>query len=177
MPNRGSLIIGGLFIFFGLLFLVGEIFDVNVWAVCWPLGLIFLGLWVALRPQLVGPGTNLRFKLLGDVHRTGVWQPTDEEIWLGVGDIDLDLTQAELAMGETSLRLIGFVSSVELVAPKDVGVLISSTGFLTDAKVLDRKHETFFATYRATSENYDTAERKVRLELNYFVVDLKVKQV
>jgi len=119
----------------------------------------------------------LHFKLLGDVHRAGDGQVRDEEIWLGVGDIDLDLTDADFPTGETTLRFFGFVSSVALLIPEDVGVSIASTGFLTDAKVLDRTQETFFATFRARSDSYEAAERKVRLELTFFVVDLKVKQV
>ena len=66
MHNKGQIFIGILIILIGLMSLIGSIFDVDVGAFCWPIGLIALGVWLLLRPQLVSPGTAVRLKLLGD---------------------------------------------------------------------------------------------------------------
>jgi len=177
MRNQGQVFLGILIIFIGLMFLIGNVFNVNVWIFCWPLGLILLGVWLLLRPQLVSPDTAVRQKLLGDIHRDGVWQVTNEEIWIGVGDVDLDMTSADIPMGETTIRIFGFVGDVDLLVPKDVGVSVSSTSFVTDAKVLSQREDGLLAPVHVVSDNYETAERRVRLEMTSFVANLRVKQI
>jgi len=177
MRNRGQLFIGILLTLIGLMFLVGDLFDVNVWAFCWPVGLILLGVWLLLRPQLVSSDTAVRQKILGDIHRDGVWQVANEEIWIGVGDVDLDMTSADIPTGETRLRVFGFVGDVDVLVPEGVGVSVSSMAFVTDARVLGQKRDSFLAPVHLTSDDYETAERKIRLETTFFVGDLKVKQV
>ena len=177
MRNQGQLFIGIVLVLVGLMFLIGHLFDINVWAFCWPLGLILLGVWLLLRPQLVSSDTAVRQRLLGDIHRDGVWQVADEEIWIGVGDVDLDMTSADIPVGETRLRVFGFVGDVDVLVPAGVGVSVSSTAFVTDARVLGQKRDRFLAPLHLASEDYETAERKVRLETTFFVVGLKVKRV
>jgi hypothetical protein len=57
--NRTSLVFGGLLIGLGVLFLIGEIFRVNVWEYAWPMfilipGLIFFGITVSGGPSSAG---------------------------------------------------------------------------------------------------------------------------
>lgn len=175
MRNQGQLFFGGLFIFFGLLFLIGTVFSINIWAFCWPIGLILLGVWILLRPQL-SPGTPVRMTPLGSVRRDGVWRVASEEHWIFVGDASFDLTRAEIPAGESTLRLFGFVNDVTLIVPQSVGVAVSSTAFVTDSNVLGQKEETFVMPYTFTSDDYASAERKVRLEATCFVASMKVKR-
>jgi lia operon protein LiaF len=175
MRNQGQLIFGGLLIFFGLLFLFGTLFRINVWAFCWPIGLILLGVWILLRPQL-SPGTPVRVTPLGDIRRDGTWRVANEEHWILVGDADFDLTHADIPAGETTLRLFGFVCDVSLMVPQGVGVAVSSTAFVTDLKILGHQEENFVMPYTFTSDDYATAERKVRLEVTFFVASIKVKR-
>jgi len=177
MRNQGQLFIGALLVLIGLMFLLGNLFGVNVWALCGPLGLILLGVWIVLRPHLVGSGTTTRFKLLGDIHRDGAWQVANQEIWIGVGEVDLDLTRADIPEGETKLRVFGFAGDVEVLVPEEVAVSVFSMAFVTDGKVLDRREEGILAPVHATSDDYETAGRKLRLETTFFVVDLKVRRV
>ena len=176
MRNRGQLFIGIVLILVGLVFLIGHLFDVNVWAL-WPLGLILLGVWLLLRPRLITSDVVVRQRLLGDIHRDGVWQVADEEIWIGVGDVELDMTRADIPVGETRLRVFGFVGDVDVFVPAGVGVSVSSTAFVTDGRVLGQKRDRFLSTLHLASEDYETAERKIGLETTFFVVDLRVKQI
>ena len=43
MRNQGQVIFGILIILIGLMFLFGNLFDVNVGALCFPVGLILVG--------------------------------------------------------------------------------------------------------------------------------------
>ncbi len=177
MRNKGQIYIGAAFIVAGLMFLLGTVLGINVWALCWSLGLILLGVWLLLRPQLVGPGTAVRQRLLGDIERDGAWQVTDEEFWIGVGEIDLDMTGAEIPIGETRLRVYGFVADVDLRVPQDVGLSVVSTAFVTASRVPGKKRDDFLVPFHYTSDDYETAERKVRLEVTAFVADVKLRRV
>ena len=177
MRNKWQIFIGGTITLIGLMSLVGTIFKVDIGAFCFPMGLILLGLFLLLRPQLIGPDTSAQLKLLGDVRRYGDWQVSDEEIWVGVGDVRLDMTDANIPAGETLIRLFGFVGDVRLLVPESIGVSVSSTSFVTDARVLGQRRDSFLTPIHFASKGYETAEHKVRLEMNYFVGNLRVRQV
>lgn len=174
MRNQGQLFLGGLLIFLGLLFLVGTLFRINVWAFCWPIGLILLGGWILLRPQMVAPGTSVHVTPLGSIVRVGSWRVANEEFWLFVGDAKFDLTQADIPTGESTLRLFGFVGDVVLTIPTGVGVAVASTAFVNDLKILGRHEESFIMPFNFASDDYASAERKVRLEVTHFVASVKV---
>ena len=112
MRNQGRVVAGIAFIGIGLLFLVGTVFRVDVWAFCLPIGLIVAGAWLLLRPSMVGPDTRVQQKVLGDIRRKGAWDVVDEEIWLGVGDVRLDLTEATIPTSESRIQVFGLVGSV-----------------------------------------------------------------
>jgi len=176
MRDKWHIYIGGAITLIGLMFLIGSIFKVDVGAFCFPVGLILLGVFLLLRPQLVGPDTSVQLRLLGDVRRSGNWQVAEEEIWIGVGNVKLDMTEADIPVGETRIRVFGFVGDVRLLVPEEVGVSVSSESFFTDARVLGRKRDSFLAPMHFASENYETAERKVLLETSRFVGNLRVTQ-
>ena len=176
MQNRGQIIIGAAVILLGLLLLIGNLLDVDIGALCWPAGLILLGIWFLVRPQLVGPDTALRMRIFGPIRRVGVWQVTEQELWLFVGDVILDLAQAQVPVGETPIRVFAFVGNIRLYAPEDVGVAVSSIAFVTDARMLGQKRERFLAPAELVSDGYEAAERKVRLEAMGFVNDIRVRR-
>jgi hypothetical protein len=176
MRNQGQIFLGGLLIFLGILFLFGTVFRINIGAFCWPSGLILLGGWILLRPRMVAPGTPVHVTLLGSIRREGSWRVASEEFWLLVGDAKFDMTQADIPAGETTLRLFGFVGDAALTVPPGVGIAVSSTAFVTDLKILGRQNESFVMPYSFTSDDYATAERKVRLEVTHFVVSVRVNR-
>ena len=176
MRNQGRVVAGIAFIGIGLLFLVGTVFRVDVWAFCLPIGLIVAGAWLLLRPSMVGPDTRVQQKVLGDIRRKGAWDVVDEEIWLGVGDVRLDLTEATIPTGESRIQVFGLVGSVALIVPQGIGVSVSSWAFVTDGKVFGKKEESFVTPLNVESEDYPTAERRVQLETYFFVNDLTVKR-
>jgi hypothetical protein len=176
MRNQGQVFIGITIIVLGLVFLIGGLLNIDTGILCMPTVLILLGVWLLLRPWVAGPDTARRMALLGPVRRDGAWQVADEEIWLFVGDVNLDVTQAQIPLGETRIRVFAFVGTIRLIVPEGVGVAIASTAFVTDANMLGRKRESFLMTTYITSDGYETAERKIRLEPTFFVADVKVKR-
>jgi len=177
MRNRGPLFIGSLLVIFGLVLLLGNLFQINVWELCWPTGLILVGVWLLLRPRFALPGTFVNIRFLSDDKRYGVWQVGNEEIWSFIGDVRLDMTQATIPPGETTFHIYGFIGDVDVIVPKEVGLSVSSSAFVTSAKINGRKGDSFLAPVTHASENYASVERKVRLETYFFIADLNAKQV
>jgi lia operon protein LiaF len=160
----------------GVVFLLGTVFRVNVWAFCWPIGLIAIGVWLLIRPSMVSPGTRIEQKVLGDVQRNGAWDVVDEEFWIGVGNLRLDMAKAAIPTGKTQIRAFGLVGDVDLIVPQGVGVSVSSWAFVTDGTVFGKKGQSFVAPFQVASEGYERAERKLQVETFFFVSDLMIKR-
>ena len=174
--RRPQVVMGTAILIFGLLLLIGNLTGIDICAYLFPLILIGIGIWIVTRPALFAGGRNTRIQVIGDIRRRGQWTVRDQDFWCGVGDIRLDLTEATLPEGETTLRFYGFVNDVTLIVPGTVGVSVLSTSFLTTARVLGDKQDYFLTPYETETQRYTTATRRLRVELVYFVVDLKVRE-
>ena len=177
MRNRGPLFIDSLLVVFGIVLLLGNLFQINVWKLCWPTGLILVGVWLLLRPRFALPGTFVNIRFIADDKRYGTWQVGNEEIWSFIGDVRLDMTQANIPPGETTYQMYGFIGDLDILVPKDVGFSISSTAFLTSARINGRKSDSFLVPATYASENYASVERKIRLESYFFIADVDARQV
>ena len=176
MDRRWLLGIGVLVILYGLFLLLGELFNFNGWAFFFPLLLIALGVWLILRPRMLGPHGQIQTRLLGDIDRTGDWQVVTEEIWLAIGDIHMDFTHARVPEGETILTVFGFVNDLKLIVPEGVGIGLHCSAFVSDVKMYGEKETTIFMPMDRNSDDYATCSRKVLIRTNHFVVDIKVKR-
>jgi lia operon protein LiaF len=174
MRNQGQVLIGIVVILFGLMILISNLFEVDVGLWCWPMALISLGIWLLLRPRFVSPDTSVQARVFGPIRRSGAWQVTNEEIWLFVGDIRLDLTQAEIPSGKTQIRVFALVGDVRLHVPEGVGVSVSSTAFVTEVNLFGKKRQSFVMTTHLSGDDYETAEYKVDLETTCLVADVKL---
>lgn len=176
MRDKGSLVVGVVLIGLGIMFLLSIWLRINLWGFFWPGLLIVLGVVILARSRTVASGTRSDFVLLGDVRRSGEEPIANEDVWMGIGDVDLDLTRAAIPAGETSFRVQGLIGDVTLFMPAGVGLSINASGLITDAKVLGQQQDVFLNSYRYTSDDYATAERKIRLETTFLIHDVKVKQ-
>ena len=174
--NRTVLLAGLALVIGGALLLAGNLFDFNAWTLCWPIALIALGVWFVMRPARMLPGAMSTFRFIGDFQRTGPWRVTDEEISHFVGDVVLDMAQAEIVPGETHLQINGFVGDVTLLVPAGVGVSLGVSSFVSDVNFFGQRHSAIFTPADLATPNYSTAERRLRVQCNYFVMDIRVRQ-
>ena len=177
MRNRGFVIAGGLLILWGILILLSELLNVDFSTICWPVALILVGVYLLVRPRMVIGKARVNFSPLNNTRRSGPWQVFSEEIYTLVGNTHLDLTQSEVQPGETVLRVFGFVGDVRLHLPPDLAFSVSSWAFVNDSKILGQKYERFISPLEYSSPGYENAEKKIRLETYFFVVDLDIYQV
>lgn len=176
MRNQGQIFAGVAIILIGVILALGVLLDVDLGFLCWPVGFILLGVWLLLRPWMVSADTAIRFKLLGDFRRSGEWEVGNEEFWLGIGDVRLDMAEASIPPGETTLRFFGFVGDVRLYVPQGIGLSVSSTAFITDARILGVKRESVFGSFHWASDGFEMAERRIRLELVYFISSPRIER-
>jgi len=177
MENKGRLVFGGGLILLGLILLIGVLTNIDIWTFFWPIFLIGLGLWLIFRPSFLKERGGLIFRPLADIKRNGEWVVDDQEIWIFVGDVDLDLTRAIFPSDEAKIRIFGFVGEVNLLVPEKVGVTVNSNAFVTDAKVLGEEVDNIFVPYSWSSRNYLLSEHRLALETNMFVASIKVNQL
>ncbi|HEX2980275.1 MAG TPA: cell wall-active antibiotics response protein LiaF [Anaerolineaceae bacterium] len=171
--NRGQLIFGGILVLLGVLFLISTVFRIDFGVICWPVFLIGLGVWLLVRPKLRHDGAPVTLKLIGDVRRRGFWPVLSEEFWIGVGDVDLDFSQAELPSGEAVFRIYTLIGDVHLYLPPDAGLNVHAMAFIGDARILGYRETGILAPVDFTSPGYDTAERRIRIEVFGFIGDVK----
>jgi len=176
VSNRWQVLVGTVIVVVGLAFLLGAIFQVQVGAFCLPVALIALGAGLLLRPLWLDSGSTTRLVLLGNVRRGGAWSVSDGTIWVGVGDVRLDLTEADLSPGETRIRIVILIGDISLRVPEQVGLALSSVAGVADLRLLDRREELIFDGRRWASESYETAQRKLYLQTFSFVGSVTVRQ-
>ena len=177
MRNRAALYFGGFLVLIGLLSLLSYFFHIDFSAFCFPLMLIAIGVWLIARPKLFVPGSGSTLNFIGDIRRRGPWRAVDEQIVSFVGDITLDLAQAEIPASLTTFRMIGFVGDVNVYVPQGIEVAVSANGFVIDGRIFDEHVNTILVPIERSSPGYATAERRVRLETAFFVNNIRVKRI
>ncbi len=176
MRHKYQITMGVIIILFGLMILVSNLTGIRLWSYIWPLLLIGLGIWMILRPKRFNRQSDVQFRLLGGIHHKGHWSVKDENIVSLIGDIHMDLTQADIPSGETYVELRGFVGDIDIIVPADVGISVTSSSFVTSANVFGYKQDYFLTPYEVESDNFAASERKICLNLGFFVADLNLKQ-
>ncbi|MCA9864947.1 MAG: cell wall-active antibiotics response protein [Anaerolineales bacterium] len=176
MRNQGQIYIALLIIIAGILLLLGNLFNINLWAFCFPVGLILLGIFVLLRPRMAAPGTHSHMMLIGDFNRAGPGELAAEEYWGFIVDANYDLTKYDIPPGETIIRGYSFIGDAEIFAPADAGVAINGSSFITTLTVNgEKEQESFLAPLHWKSDGYKMAERRIRFDLTQFIGDLKLR--
>lgn len=177
MRNQGLIVIGIILIAAGLMFLLSNVLDINLAAFCIPVGLILLGVFLIMRPRMLGPGTQSDVLFLGDLEREGAWAVGDEELWSFIGDISYDLTKAVVPKGDSTIRVNGFINDVEIFVPSTVGVALEANGFITSFQPPSQPEEdSFLAPVQWQTANYQTADKRVRFQLNQFIGEVSIRQ-
>jgi len=176
MQNRGRALVGAFLLLLGIGFLLANVLKINFWAICFPAGLILIGVLLLLRPKVFDASSTSSWYLFGDVKRGSDWTPADEEIWLLFGDVKLDFTQAQLPVGETRLRINGLIGDVDVIAPAEAGVAVSASGLIVELRTPTDKVDRFLSSANSASLNYASAERKLHLSTTFLIGDIDVLQ-
>jgi lia operon protein LiaF len=171
-----TVVVGAAVIVIGLLFLISALTGFNVWGLICPAGLILIGVALILQTRRVDSETDFSVKVIGDIRRRDGEMLKNQEIWVGIADVDFFPAEADIPTGETRLRLLGFVGDIDLRIPEGVGISVASLAFVTDAKIFGDKTSNIVTPFEYTSPGYAEADRRVKLETTFFVADLTIRR-
>jgi predicted membrane protein len=182
MKYRGSWrTIGGLLlVLLGLLFLLAA-FDVigfgAAWAIFWALVFILVGLFIIWHPrgnqkfhEFSQSGTMVGDIRLGDSE----WDLKDMETSLGAGQLHLDLTRARIQSGETRLKVSGGMGKIEVLVPAGLAISVWSEVGAGSISILGQKADGVGRQATFATPGYDTADKRVRLELSLMMGEVSV---
>ena len=175
MKKNSQLWIGVILLVLGVLYLAAILLEIDLRGSFWALILIAIGVWLLVRPAYGEPGDG-GFRFIGEVRRSGQWQVQDMDLRAFIGDVRLDLSEAIIPEGETVLSFQGFVSDVKMTAPWDVGIAIEANGFVSDLRLFKDKQDNFLSPGSLRSDGYESATRKIRIEMSGFINEIKVRE-
>jgi len=177
MRKQGLLVFGLALIVLGVLGVLGGVLDIRWGAWFWPLVLIGLGAWMILRPRMLPEGVTVTQKVLGDVKREGVWQVVNEDIAMVLGDARLDLSQAEMPDGETSIAVSHLLGDAKVKLPEGIELDLTVNELIPDVKVFDAKYEGFGTPVHVVTPGYEAAQKKLKLQVSALLGDVRVERV
>ncbi len=171
MSSRGQVWMGVVLVGVGVLLIVARLLHIELGQVCCPTVLILLGAWFVFRPYWTRAELGLR--IFGDLKRRQAWTVRDEELWVLIGDTELDFTQAEVPEGESRIRLLGLVHDVDVRLPADAALRITSLALLTSLEAQGHKEESILVPFERTWGE-PTAPKRIHVECVGLVVELNV---
>jgi lia operon protein LiaF len=121
-----------------------------------------------------------RSAFIGDIHMGREhFQLKNTNLSQFIGDTVLDLTNAQIAYGETRINISAFVGDIKVFIPDDMdlGVSVNSSSFIGDMEVLDESRSGFMSNVQFKTPYYKERGKKVRIIVSAFIGDIKVKSV
>ena len=73
------------------------------------------------------------------------------------------------------IRVYYLLGDIKMWVTEGVGVSISSMAVITEARLFGEKREGFFSHVELASDEYETFERRVRLEAVCFIADIRAR--
>lgn len=150
----------------------------QVVGILFTLGLIALGVWLiwnAQRSRRVPRSINV---ILGDTNiGRQAWELRELVVRSGVGDVTVDLTRAAIPDREGRIDISGWVGDVEVLVPPGLGVRARGTVWVGGVRLLGRRAEGFFRDLEYTSSDFDTAEKRVVVDVNVGAGEVTVSRV
>jgi predicted membrane protein len=176
MNKRNQQILAFILIALGGLYLLANFINIEPSDIFWPLAMILLGLVFIFRPKSVAP-EHAQFFFAGDKDFAENWEVRNEDLRMFAGDVFIDLGKADLPAGKTTFAVRCFASDIDINLPQDVGLKISSTGFVVESKIKGESASHVMTGLRYQSDNYASAEKKFDLITNSFAVEISIREV
>ncbi len=176
--NPGEMFAALVLIFFGLLFLAGNLglFTLG-WNIIWPAFLILLGVWLVGRAF----SPSARYSRQGASSGFGDYVPNlagkelrDVSFSHGFGDFDLDLTRAVIPEGESVVRASHGFGDLTIIVPRDIPARIQASVGFGDVIVFDQHSSGIGSHLEIQSDDYATATRKLFVDASAGFGDVKV---
>jgi len=90
------------------------------------------------------------------------------------GDMNIDLSEIELAEGEQLLKLDGVFGNLHVLVPKTIELFVTTHSVFGDVRVLGNIKSGFGQEISYASPNYPAANKRLRIVSNQIFGDVKV---
>ncbi len=156
-----------------------EFFDFDtaiLWSVLSAVFLIFIG-FSLMRGRSVGGHGAGKVAFMGGISAGGStpWKLESGSYMAFMGGIDLDLTTAEIATGETVLDLTAIMGGIDVKVPKDLAVAYEGSSILGGVTFKGQEEGGIIAG-RKVEENLQGAERVVRIQARAIMGGIDIKE-
>lgn len=96
---------------------------------------------------------------------------------VNIGSFFFDFSKANIPLGETPIDLSGNVGDIKILVSDHVAVHITLKSNVLSATIFDKKEHGVRSEVEYISPGYEEADRRVRMNIHYHVLDAKVKRV
>ncbi len=107
------------------------------------------------------------------------WELRPMNISHFIGDTVLDLTKAQIPLGETKIHISSFIGDVKVFVPNDfsVGVQVNSSCLIGSVAVLDRRQGGLFNQVTVETPAFTDAPKRIVFIVSVFIGDVRVTKV
>lgn len=106
-----------------------------------------------------------------------VYELQDINIRYGVGDVQIDLTTAMIAEGETVIVIHGLVGNIRLYVPYDIELSLNHSMLLGRVSAYGHEEKGWNRNFILQSEQYREASRRVKIISSLLVGDTEVRYI
>lgn len=184
--GKNNLLWGSILIFIGLLFLLNNfnIMDFgDFFSTFWPVILILVGLKIILDKRRAGSGARMDTqpemnngvqKTIGTLSESNVFGDikiiSDSQKFTGgsvnnvFGDIRVDISKVQLENAQAKLYVSGIFGDLTVILPERIAYRVKASAVAGDLMVFGNKREGIFPSLEHSSENYNTATKRLFLQ-------------
>ena len=124
-------------------------------------------------------GNKLKFsKILGDMYINFSNQPLENiDISCGIGDLEIKTEGGKLSQGLNRIIISGFIGDIRIFIPKTMPNFVQCSNFIGDIDMSGRRSEGFNNNIEHCSDDYNSAESKLFIQVNSFIGDVRIYHV
>lgn len=150
------------------------------WNLIWPIGLIIIGLSIIFSPQDVfqWKSRGKHSLIVGELHRGGeAWYVEDTNIAHGIGEIQLDLTNAVIPNKEIFFCINGMIGEVTIYIPRDLPLKAFCRVKVGEITVLDQNVNGISRTIDLETPEYSSSERKLSITASMKIGEITIRRI
>ena len=153
--------------------------DIRIFRYVWPSAIILLGLYLLVRSLRRRTGTvHIDFgnaQVFGETVSSGFTGAVDGTTMSHfIGDIELNLTGAQLKPGVNKVTLSAFIGDIKVMIPKGVAAKVVCSAFAGSFHALGQTKEGIMLSLHEATADYETAEKKLLITCSAFIGEIKI---